>query len=79
MAGFSVQLQLSSILHTMGMTVWCDSAPSVLENPSFLYAKCIVLEIINNQTVKLREIAEPGKEVLLLLLPCCSCFPAALP
>ena len=41
----------------------CDSAPRVLENPSCLYAKYIVLEIINNQTVKLKEIAEPGKEL----------------
>ena len=45
------------------MNVWCDAAPSVLEDSAVLFAKCLVLDANDIQRVLLREIAIPEREV----------------
>ncbi|KAJ1613731.1 unconventional myosin [Cryptosporidium canis] len=39
-----------------GSTVWCDSAPSVLENPDSLFAKCVVQAGSTAEKLSLKEL-----------------------
>ncbi|CDI78780.1 hypothetical protein EAH_00036960 [Eimeria acervulina] len=50
-----------------GMNVWCDAAPSVLEDSAVLFAKCLVLDANDIQRVLLREIAIPEREFVASL------------
>lgn len=45
------------------MNVWCDVAPSVSEDPSALYAKCVVVDASDPQRVLLRDVATTEREV----------------
>ncbi|KAL8452715.1 hypothetical protein Emed_001279 [Eimeria media] len=45
-----------------GMNVWCDVAPSVSEDPSLLYAKCVVVGASDPQRISLREVNVPEKQ-----------------
>ncbi|OEH76123.1 myosin A [Cyclospora cayetanensis] len=45
-----------------GMNVWCDAAPSVSEDSSALYSKCVVIDASDSQKVVLREMANPESE-----------------
>ncbi|KAL8425082.1 hypothetical protein Efla_001471 [Eimeria flavescens] len=62
----SPRFQLTEILcssrRTLGMNVWCDAAPSVAEDPSLLFAKCVVVGASDPQKIILREAAVPERE-----------------
>ncbi|KAL8446849.1 hypothetical protein Emag_004610 [Eimeria magna] len=45
-----------------GMNVWCDVAPSVSEDPSLLYAKCVVVGASDPQRILLHEVTGPEKQ-----------------
>lgn len=45
-----------------GMNVWCELAPSLSEDPTLLYAKCVVVDASDPQRVLLREASKPETE-----------------
>ncbi|KAL8274693.1 hypothetical protein Esti_001408 [Eimeria stiedai] len=50
------------LLCEQGMNVWCDVAPSASDDPSSLYAKCVVVGASDPQRILLREVTVPERQ-----------------